>query len=160
MPSPSPPSPRTRFRTITVLIVGDNGDPIEELQSLLLKVFPPRFAVQRATSYVAAIEAITEETQEICFVGKTLIDGTAIKFISEAKVSGWCVPIVMVSDFEEIEVRFEALTASAIDCLDTESLGKKALAQAIHHGLAKRKAMLQLRNRRKETIMFRSNAFR
>ncbi|MAE44086.1 MAG: hypothetical protein CMF63_03705 [Magnetovibrio sp.] len=159
VPKAPPPSPRARFRMITVLVVADNGDPIEELQSLLLKVFPPRFAVQRATSYTAAIEAIAEETQDICFVGKTLIDGTALKFISEANTSGWCVPIVMVSDFAEIEVRFEAFTAGAIDCLDVEHLGTKLLSRAIHKGLVKRKAMLRLRNKREEKILFKSSSF-
>ncbi len=158
-PKAPPPSPRARFRMITVLVVADNGDPIEELQSFLLKVFPPRFAVQRATSYTAAIEAIAEETQDICFVGKTLINGTALKFISEANTSGWCVPIVMVSDFAEIEVRFKALTAGAFDCLDVEHLGAKLLSQAIHKGLVKKKALLQLRNKRDEKILFTSSSF-
>ncbi len=158
-PMAPPPSPRARFRMITVLVVAANGDPIEELQSLLLKVFPPRFAVQRATSYTAAIEAIAEETQDICFVGKTLTDGTALKFISEANTSGWCVQIVMVSDFAEIEVRFKALTEGAFDCLDVEHLGTKLLSRAIHKGLVKRKALLRLRNKREEKILFTSSSF-
>ncbi|MEE9545770.1 MAG: EAL domain-containing protein [Rhodospirillales bacterium] len=143
-----PPISETQNGTTAVLIAGNDRGPVGTLESLLLHGDPQRFGVQRATSYDAAIEAIAEETHDICFVGETLSGRTGIEFIRETVASGWCVPVILLTNLGGKEAGAEAIQAGAMDYLLAEHLEPESLARAIRQGLDRRRTSLQLRDER------------
>jgi diguanylate cyclase (GGDEF)-like protein/PAS domain S-box-containing protein len=138
----------TQNGTTAVLIAGNGRGPAETIESLLLRGDPKKFGVQRATSYDAAIKAIAEETHDICFVGETLSGRSGIEFIRETVASGWCVPVILLTNPGGNEAGLEAIAAGAMDYLLAEQLEPESLARAIRHGLDRKRTSLQLRDER------------
>lgn len=130
--------------SITILIADDGENRLSIVQKLLAKIEGTSFALERASSYEKALEAMQRNHYDICMIDCSLSDSNGLDLLREAIAAGCTVPIILLSEEVDRHVEIEALRAGAADCLVKGQLDAHVLERSIRYSIARREIQEEL----------------
>jgi CheY-like chemotaxis protein len=119
-------------RVVRLLHVDDMEEEFILVRELLASSPDVRFELRWASDVSAAIEAIKQNSFDVCLVDYYLGGETGFDFTRAAKSSGIATPFILMSGQKDPRIHHEALNIGIRLCLDKDDITTPILLKAIN----------------------------
>lgn len=134
---PAPPAPRLRVQT--ALIVDDEDDILQSLDTLLVSSIPNTRCLQ-AASAADALDILRREKVDVIISDFKMPGMDGVRFLEQAKAIAPHVPRVLLTAFPDLDVAMDAINAAGVETFLTKPLDPKRVIQVVASAMARRRA--------------------
>lgn len=137
-------------RSARLLLVDDDEDDFVMTREVISEIQGWEFELEWASSYPAAVEAITHREYDICLVDYNLGAHTGLEFLRQALREGCATPFILLTGQNDHEVDMEAMRVGAADYLYKGHIDALILERSLRYSLNHAQMMETLRRRNRE----------
>ena len=131
-------------RELRILIADDDEDDYLITRDLLLQIGRPKFRMDWASSYRAALQAVERNQHDIYLFDYRLGEGDGLELLREALTLGCKAPIILLTGNDDWETDVEAMKAGAADFLVKGHLDVRLLERSIRYAIERKRAQEEL----------------
>jgi FixJ family two-component response regulator len=133
-------------KTIRLLIIDDNEDDYFLTCDLLGKVRNSDYQVDWATSGGDGLGAMLRKSYDICLVNDIVGASTGIEFIRLSEQAGIGVPVIILTQKDDLAADREAQKAGAAEFLVKEDLTARLLDRSIRYAIERADSLARFRD--------------
>ncbi len=122
---------------VRLLVVEDDEEDFEVVESLLSRAPETRFEVVWSTSVEAGLRRLAGESFDACLVDHGLPGRSGLDFVDIAIRRGFDRPIILMSDAADEALEYKAIQAGVADFLDKEECDTGRLDRCIRFAIAR-----------------------
>lgn len=137
-------------RFARLLLVDDDEDDFVMTREVISEIVGWEFELEWASSYSAALEAISHQAYDICLLDYNLGAHTGLEFLRQALREGCATPFILLTGQNDHEVDMEAMRVGAADYLYKGHIDALILERSIRYSLNQAQMMETLRRRNRE----------
>lgn len=127
-----------------VLLVEDDEDDYVVTRDILGDIKGARYELEWASSYDAAIEAITHKEHDVYLFDYRLGCHTGLELLHDAIAMDCKVPVILLTGQDDRETDLEAMRAGAADYLVKGQITAQVLERSIRYAIERRRAEEQI----------------
>jgi signal transduction histidine kinase/FixJ family two-component response regulator len=137
-------------RSARLLLVDDDEDDYVMTREVISEIQGWEFELEWASSYPAALEAISHQAYDVCLLDYNLGAHTGLEFLRQALREGCATPFILLTGQNDHEVDMEAMRVGAADYLYKGHIDALILERSIRYSLNQAQMMETLRRRNRE----------
>lgn len=136
--------------SVKVLLVEDDEDDFIVVRSYLADVSSPRFEIEWAATYSAALDALKCGSYDVCLLDYRLGEHDGLELLGNMAQSGCTAPIIFLTGSGDHSLDVEAMKAGACDYLAKDKIDAQSLERSIRYAIANKRAAEALEKRSKD----------
>ena len=133
-----------------VLLVEDNPSDIRRIRSMLAEVPSVHFAWEHVEQLSVATEILRNEPFDLVLLDLSLPDSQGLDTFNRLYPHAICLPIVILTDFNDEPLALQAVQAGAQDYLVKGQLDAECLVRALRYAIERKRTETALRVKLRE----------
>lgn len=127
------------YQHLKILLIEDDEDDFILVQDLLKEAFESRFDLDWIDNWDGALDALSQNAHDICFVDYRLGKSDGVELVRIAVDQGCKIPIILATGLESREIDIQAMEAGAADYLVKSQLTAPLIDRAIRYAIERKR---------------------